>query len=206
MFGGTFDPPHNGHVAVARAVHERLGLDCVMLVVANDPWQKSAQREVTPAVDRLAMVQSMVQEMVQAMPAAVDGVRDGGTAAWCEASDMEIRRGGPSYTADTLRELARREPDAVLFLIVGRDLVDELPSWHEPDVIERLATIVVVDRPGNNGALRSDWLAVHVEPVDVSGSQLRQLLRDGHDVANLVPPAVLDTIRARGLYTVKAGA
>lgn len=194
VFGGTFDPPHNGHLAVAAVAREGLGLDLVLLTVANDPWKKSPQRDVTPAADRLAMVEALVRAADgQALPGLV-------------ASDLEIRRGGPSYTVDTLRELAQREPDATLFLIVGRDLAAELPSWHEAAAIEQLATVVVVDRPGFYGELRANWRALHVEPVDVSSSQLRQLLRDGGDVSAYVPPGVIDVIQTRGLYGMKASA
>src|SRR5688572_4243255 len=89
VFGGTFDPPHVGHLVTAVNVRHELQLDVVLLVVANDPWQKSGDRRVTPAADRLAMVEAAVGE--------VEGL---------EVSDIEVRRGGTSYTADTLAALA----------------------------------------------------------------------------------------------------
>ena len=100
VFGGTFDPPHLGHLAIALEVGHALSLDRVLLMVAGDPWQKTALRSITPAVDRLDMVE-----------AGIDGVEG------VEVSDLEVRRGGPSYMADTLADLAAAAPDADLFMI-----------------------------------------------------------------------------------------
>jgi len=194
VFGGTFDPPHRGHLAVAVAARERLGLDRVLLVVANDPWKKSPERSVTPAADRLALVEALVRGADgQALPGLV-------------ANDLEIRRGGASYTVTTLRELAEAHPGAEMFLIIGRDLVDEFASWHESKEIERLATIVVVDRPGYSAAVKRGWISLPVEPVDVSSTELRDQLRAGRDVSAHLTPAVMAEVRARNLYRVGASA
>jgi len=183
VFGGTFDPPHRGHLAVARAARRSLNLDRVVLVVANDPWKKSPGRAITPAADRLALVQALVH--------GEDGL---------EASDAEIRRGGASYTVVTLRELAAANTGAELFLIIGRDLVDDFSSWHESIEIGRLATIVVVDRPGYVTDPQRDWKMLIVDPIDVSSTELRDAVRTGGDVSTNVPLAVCDVIRARALY------
>lgn len=185
VFGGTFDPPHRGHSAVARAARQHLGLDQVVLVVANDPWKKSTERQVTPAADRLALVHALAQ--------GEDGV---------VVSDMEIRRGGPSYTVVTLRELAAAHPGDELFLIIGRDLVDDFPSWHESVAIGHLATIVVVDRPGYVTDAQRDWKMLVVPPMEVSSTHLRDQLRAGDDVSQDIPATVLSEIRRRGLYGV----
>ena len=190
VFGGTFDPPHRGHLAVAEAARDVLGCDRVLLVVANDPWKKSPQREVTPAADRLALVQAMLRDADPARSAAL------------EACDMEIRRGGPSYTVTTLRELRAAHPDAELFLVIGRDLVDQFPSWHESAQIERLATIVVVDRPGFVADLRRGWKTLQVPAVDVSSTELRAALQSGDENSKFLTPSVAEEIRARGLYGV----
>lgn len=194
VFGGTFDPPHRGHLSVAETARERLGLDRVLLVVANDPWKKSPERAITPAADRLALVQALIR-------GADSRPRPG-----LEASDLEIRRGGPSYTVTTLRELAAEQPDAELFLIIGRDLVDDFASWHESANIERLATIVVVDRPGYVTDAKRGWKMLPVEPVDVSSTELRAQLRDGSDVSAYLTPEVVAEIRARQLYGVGVSA
>ena len=132
IFGGTFDPPHAGHVAAARAVTEQLDLDRLLLVVANDPWQKSGQRTVSPAEDRYALTVALAGEI----PGA-------------EASRLEMERGGPSYSVDTAEEiLARAGGRPVdLFLVVGADLVPELGTWHRPEDLQRLVTLAVVSRP-----------------------------------------------------------
>lgn len=194
VFGGTFDPPHRGHLSVAETARERLGLDRVLLVVANDPWKKSPERAITPAADRLALVQALIRGA------------DGCPRPGLEASDLEIRRGGPSYTVTTLRELAAEQPDAELFLIIGRDLVDDFASWHESANIERLATIVVVDRPGYVTDAKRGWKMLPVEPVDVSSTELRAQLRDGSDVSAYLTPEVVAEIRARQLYGVGVSA
>src|SRR5438270_11610742 len=117
VFGGTFDPVHNGHLAAAVNARRALGLDRVVVVPARDPWQKQ-DRELAPAEARLAMLE-----------AAMAGV------AGVEASSMELDRPGPTYTADTLEELHRREPDADLFLIVGADAAADLATWDRQEVI-----------------------------------------------------------------------
>lgn len=194
VFGGTFDPPHRGHLEVALAARDRLGLDRVVLVVANDPWKKSPGRDITPAADRLALVQALIR--------GSDGLPQPGL----EVSDAEIRRGGPSYTVTTLRELGASNPGAELFLVIGRDLVDDFPSWHESSHIERLATVVVVDRPGYVTDPRRGWKLLQVPPVDVSSTELRTMLRAGDDVSKFMTDGVVDAVRERGLYGVGATA
>ena len=191
VFGGTFDPPHRGHLAVAKAAQRTFALDRVLLVVANDPWKKSPDRAITPAADRLAMVQALARDQ-----------------AGLEVSDREIRRGGPSYTVVTLRELAAAHPDSELFLIIGRDLVDDFSSWHESVEIGRLATIVVVDRPGYVTDPQRDWKMLIIEPVDVSSTELREQLQqtlpaDSKALSHMTPE-VLQVIRSRGLYGTNA--
>jgi len=188
VFGGTFDPPHRGHLAVALAARDRLGLDQVLLVVANDPWKKSPGREVTPASDRLAMVRALIRG------------DDGQPMPGLEVSDAEIRRGGPSYTVTTLREIHQVHPDAELNLIIGRDLVDDFASWHEAVQFEKLATIVVVDRPGYVGDVKRGWKVLSVSPVDASSTELRDLLRSGGDVSAHMTHNVVQEIVARRLY------
>ena len=191
VFGGTFDPPHRGHLAVAQAAQRTFALDRVLLVVANDPWKKSPDRAITPAADRLAMVQALARDQ-----------------AGLEVSDREIRRGGPSYTVVTLRELAAAHPGSELFLIIGRDLVDDFSSWHESVEIGRLATIVVVDRPGYVTDPQRDWKMLIIEPVDVSSTELREQLQqtspaDSKALSHMTSE-VLQVIRSRGLYGTSA--
>ena len=190
LYGGTFDPPHAGHVAAARAVIAQLGLDRLLLVVANDPWQKSGQRVVSPAADRLALVEAMVPEI----PGA-------------EASRLEIDRGGPSYSVDTAEEILAEEvgQPVELYLVVGADLVPELDSWHRARDLQRLVTLAVVSRPtGPAPAVPPGWRAERVDgpQVPVSSSEVRDLLAEGRPVEGLVPDAVIRCIRRRALYAV----
>jgi nicotinate-nucleotide adenylyltransferase len=186
VFGGTFDPPHVGHLVIAVNVRHALALDVVLLVVANDPWQKSGAREISAAVDRLAMVEAAV------------GVVDG-----LEASDIELERGGTSYTADTLAELGRRHPQAELVLILGSDAAAGLPTWDRVEEVRRAATIVVVTRPGaEDGGPPPGWEWEQVETprLEVSSTDLRARVSTGRPLDYLLTPAVIDCIDERRLY------
>jgi nicotinate-nucleotide adenylyltransferase len=185
ILGGTFDPPHVGHLVTAVNVRWSLGLDEVLLVVANEPWQK-AHLPLSPAADRLAMVE-----------AAVDGV-DG-----VSASAIEIERDGVSYTADTLAELARRCPGAPLHVVLGSDAAAGLDSWERAEEVRTSASVVVVTRPGAEQApLPPGWTArpVEVPRLDVSSTDLRARVVDGRPLDWLVPAPVVSLIRDRGLY------
>ena len=183
VLGGTFDPVHTGHLVAAVNVRHALKLDRVLLVVANAPWQKS-DRRITPAADRLAVVQAAVQ----------------GTAG-VEASSIEIDRGGESYTSDTLEHL--EQPDRDLFLVVGSDVAAVLHTWRRPDVVARLATLVVVTRGGAPDVDPGPpWRVEHVRipKLDISSSDLRARAADGRPLEHLVPLPAIACIRERGLY------
>lgn len=186
VFGGTFDPPHVGHLVTAVDVRHTLGLDRVLLVVANRPWQKVGSREISPAGDRLAMVEAAV--------AGVEGL---------EASSIEIDRGGDSYTADTLADLHLIDPDAELFLVLGADAAAGLPTWERADEVRASSTLVVVDRPGARGAsVPEGWTWVHVEVprLEVSSTDLRERVRDDRPLDYLLPRDVIACVRERQLY------
>lgn len=185
VLGGTFDPPHIGHLVTAVNVRHELQLDRVLMVVANEPWQKVATREVSPAADRYAMVQ-----------AAVEGV------AGVEASDIELARGGPSYSIDTLEELHQRDPSAELFLILGDDAAAGLDSWERTEALLDLCRIVVVDRPGIVGVVpeRFHVERVEVPRLEVSSTDLRARVLDGRPTTYLLPEKVICLIADRGLY------
>jgi len=187
VFGGTFDPPHLGHLVTAVNVRHALRLDLVLLMVAHDPWQKS-RRPSAPA-DRLAMVEAAVR--------GLDGVA---------AGDLEVARGGPTFTADTLAELARLHPGAALFTIVGDDVAASFGEWERAGEVASGSTLVVVDRPGSPltppGAWR--WERVEVPRLEVSSTDLRARAADGRPLDFLVPDAVRRIIAQRGLYGAPA--
>lgn len=185
LFGGTFDPPHVGHLVTAVNVRHALALDLVVMMVANVPWQKEGTRVISPALDRLAMVEAAVSD--------VPGL--------CPGND-EIEMGGPSYTADTLDVLAARYPDAELYTIIGDDAAAGLRTWTRWDEVVQRSHLVVVDRPGEAVALAADvpWIRVEVPRLEVSSTDLRARFSDGRPLDYLVTPPVLSEIRARGLY------
>jgi nicotinate-nucleotide adenylyltransferase len=185
VFGGTFDPVHVGHVVVATESRSQLALDRVLLVVAGDPWQKRG-KVVASAADRLALVD-----------AAVDGVEG------VEASAIEIERDAPSVTAETLEALTA--PGRELFLVLGADAVANMGTWRRLEETRELATVVVVERAGDahSEPPGSGWRVqrVAIPRLDIAATDLRERLGSGRPIDGLVPPAVVRTIRARGLYT-----
>ncbi len=190
MFGGTFDPPHVGHLVTAVNVRHELGLDRVLLVVANQPWQK-VEREVTPAHLRLAMVRAAVEP--------VPGL---------EASDVEIRRGGASYTIDTVTEL-ERHGDVEVVVVLGSDAAAGLGSWERADELRRRTAVAVVARPGSSGATPPPgwrWERVVVPRLDVSSTDLRDRFADGRPLDYLLTGPVIDCIERHRIYPRSAAA
>jgi nicotinate-nucleotide adenylyltransferase len=185
LFGGTFDPPHVGHLVTAVNVRHALNLDVVVLMVAHDPWQKSSERGVTRALDRLALVEAAVSN-VEGLVAGRD----------------EIDRGGPSFTADTLQTMSLKYPDAQLFTIVGDDAAAGLPTWERVESVVAQSQLVVVDRPGVSVQLPTQfsWLRVESPRLEVSSTDLRARFTDGRPLDYLVTAPVLAEIEKRGLY------
>ncbi len=191
--GGTFDPLHRAHLHLADAAAQALELDRLILIPAGDPWRKH-DRSVTPAVHRLAMTMEAVR------------ARRGGL----EVSDIEVRREGPTYTLDTVRELRDRGAKQ-LWWIMGADAVLDLPHWHKPNEILTSARIAAAVRPGAELERRQldrivpglgrwlDW--VPMQPIDLSASDIRDRIRRGDEVSGDVPLAVLEYVREHGLYT-----
>jgi nicotinate-nucleotide adenylyltransferase len=185
LFGGTFDPPHVGHLVTAVNVRHALSLDMVILMVANEPWQKAGSRAITPVEQRLVMVEAAVADV----PGLVAG-------------RAELDHGGPSYTADTLAFLAAEHPGAALFTIVGDDAAAGFESWQRFEEVAERSHLVVVDRPGEPVALpeRFCWTRVEVPRLEVSSTDLRDRARDGRPLDYLVTDPVLDVIQSLGLY------
>jgi nicotinate-nucleotide adenylyltransferase len=185
LFGGTFDPPHVGHLVTAVNVRHALQLDLVVLMVANVPWQKENSRRITPAEDRFALVEAAVSH--------VPGLQAGRT---------EIDAGGPSFTADTLRALGDQHPGAELFTIMGDDAADGFTTWDRYEEVASRSSLVVVDRPGKAVQLTGqfEWHHVEVPHLDVSSTDLRARFGNGRPLEFLITEPVLAVVRDRGLY------
>ena len=187
VFGGTFDPPHIGHVSVTRGLLESGALDEILWVPARVPPHKPVDRPASPEL-RMEMA-----------CAATEGL------AHQSASDIELRREGPSYTVDTLRALRSKCPEATPVLVMGADQFAELAEWHEAEEVVRLAEVYVLPRGGVElttvvPPLDVVWSAADVTPVSASSSDVRMRVREGLPYQHLVPVAVADTIERESLY------
>ncbi len=193
IFGGTFNPIHSAHLTTARGALTALALDRVLLMVAADPPHKAVAGAV-PGSDRLRMARL-----------AADGVP--GLAV----SDLELRREGKSYTVDTLRALHEAYPGSELFLIVGSDMLQDIPAWREPAELLRLAAIAAVPRGGYAqedaaaaALLRGDYgarvIPLPLRPPALSSTEIRRRLFAGLPVTGMLPPAVEDEVYDSGLY------
>jgi nicotinate-nucleotide adenylyltransferase len=186
IMGGTFDPPHNGHFNAAAAVATAKQLDRVIFIPASEPWQKT---QYSAAEDRFTMTQ-------------LGTVSDNRFVA----SRIELDRKGPTYTVDTLEALSGLCPDAELFLILGADAASNISTWHRVKDIVNFAKVLVVTRPGSDlASLESSGIdlqmeAVEVPPVDVSSTEVREAVREGRSIEDLVPVTVAEFIQRRGLY------
>lgn len=185
VFGGTFDPVHVGHLVAAQDAWAALGLDRVAFIPAAEPPHKRG-RVHSPAELRLAMLRA----------ATADDPR-------YVVDDVELRRSGPSYTVDTLRELRERDPRGALFLLLGVDQFREFHTWREPETIAELATLVVISRGGVEAApspLNVRYRRVAVTRVDISSTAIRSRVAAGEPIRYLVPDAVEAVIRREALY------
>lgn len=187
VFGGTFDPPHVGHLLLAADACDALRLDKLIFVpAAAQPFKVDAPAVASPR-DRLEMVRLAV-----------------GDDPRYSVDDTEIAREGLSYTVDTLEEIARRNIGAKLFLLVGEDALNGFPGWRNPERIAQLATLAVMHR-GPSSAFReasrvSGTVAISTRQVDVSSTEIRARLGAGKSIRGFVTDAVERFVGAKGLY------
>lgn len=182
LLGGTFDPPHVGHLLIASDAVEALGLDRLVLVPAATQPLKLGQVGAT-AGQRLAMTRLLA-----------------GADARLEVDPIEIERGGLSYTVDTLAAYAGRYPAAERFFLVGSDVLTSFARWREPERIGELATVAVMRRGGEPVQLLQGMVAVETRRVDVSSTEVRARVRAGLPIRGFVTDAVAEYIAAERLY------
>jgi nicotinate-nucleotide adenylyltransferase len=197
ILGGTFNPPHLGHLVAAQEAYRELDLDQVMLIPAGIPPHKPVEDE-PGAEHRLELCRLAV------------GDDDRFTV-----SDLELRRDGPSFTVDTLEVLRSQSPSDDLFLILGGDIAAGLPKWHEPERVLELATVAIAKRRGTAKAAVDDALA-HLEGGDrarffemprigISSTMVRRRVRAGQPIRYFVPDGVMHYIETHGLYRSPGG-
>lgn len=191
MLGGTFDPPHLGHASLIEEAISALDLSQLRIVVANDPWQKSAKGMITPALDRLAMTKAMCADLsAESKPVVF-------------VDDRELNRGGPSYMADTLAELTAEIPEIHLFLLLGADAAALLETWMHSEEIRGLVTIVVFPRSGETHRIPEGWDVVEVSAdlPKISSTSIRTAFFAGADPESQLTPSVSNLIGQRELYS-----
>jgi nicotinate-nucleotide adenylyltransferase len=179
LLGGTFDPIHNGHIAIAKTAIQQLKLDKLFLIPAGNPWQKS---EITDAKYRFEMVQKVGKDLEKV-----------------EVLDIEIAKPGPTYTFETLQELHKKYPTSEFILILGSDAVSGIDTWKEPNLVKTLARIYVVQRAGD---FTQDWHFDHIQmsPIQISSTQIRDKVMNNESISELVPKSVNEYISTNGLY------
>jgi nicotinate-nucleotide adenylyltransferase len=194
LLGGTFDPVHRGHLALARAARDELGLDEVLFLPAGQPWRK-AGRMIASNEHRLAMLRRALE----------------GEAAF-QVSRLELERAGPSYTADTLEALRDDRPEDELFFLLGEDALMDLSNWARPQRILELARLAVARRADTSPEALEEadrrlpglgervvWLKMSA--VAVSATEIRERVRGGQPIGDMVPATVEEYIRKQGLYS-----
>jgi nicotinate-nucleotide adenylyltransferase len=196
VFGGTFDPPHNGHLALARAALQQLNLDKILWVITADPPHKRGSF-ISPAADRLALVKAAIAGQPGMAP-----------------SRVEMDRPGPQWAADTVRLLSEANPGTDLIYLMGGDSLRDLPNWGRPDELLRYVSLGVLRRPGADidltmleqvlPGLAGRVTFVSAPRLAVSSHEIRERIRDGLPIGHLVPPKVADLIEARGLYRAES--
>ena len=198
IMGGTFDPPHYGHLYAAKAAYEAVGLDDVLFIPNGTPAYKTSEGEVTDKTHRIAMLRRLIAD-----------------ESWCKLSLVECERDGNTYTADTLQQLTDENPDICYELIVGSDSLRAMESWYHPEIVFRLSGVLVLLRDKDT-AEALDSIVNHYEetygaririiPFEkriVSSTQIRQKVINGESLTGLVPESVEQYIIENRLYLEK---
>ncbi|MFC3748279.1 nicotinate-nucleotide adenylyltransferase [Paenibacillus sp. GCM10012306] len=192
IMGGTFDPPHIGHMLAAESARDTYRLDEVWFMPSHIPPHK--HKAGASGEDRLAMVQEAVKDHPS-----------------FRALDLEVLRGGVSYTIDTIRELQSKHPQSEFYFIIGADMVEYLPKWQSIDELVQRLTFIGVGRPGTTLDLKAlpDHIAGRVTladmlQVDISSTMLRQRAAEGRSIRYMVPDGVYEYVQRGGLYGIQS--
>lgn len=181
IIGGTFDPPHVGHLIIAEEVRIALGLDEVWFIPTNEPPHK--EKAMTDGKTRIKMVKKAVKNN-----------------PYFKVNDIEMEREGKSYTIDTMKALINRNPDITFYFIIGADMVEYLPHWHKIDELMELVTFVGVKRYGFNFNSTYPILEVAIPMIDISSSMIKERLIKNQSVTYLIPETVENFINEERLY------
>lgn len=183
IFGGAFNPPHIGHLVIARQVLLKIGLDKVFFIPTNISPHKP--KDDIGSVHRFNMVKSAIANF-----------------AGFEALDIEIKRGGVSYTIDTVKELTPLYPAARFYLIIGSDLANSLAGWRNFQELKELVKIIAVQRKESPLREKDDFIIADISPIDISSSRIREMIKRGESVKELIPKEVGEYIREHRLYCI----
>lgn len=195
IMGGTFDPPHFGHLYAAKAAYEAARLDHILFIPNGTPAYKTSVGSVSDKEHRCEMLQRLMEGEF-----------------WCELSRMECEREGNTYTADTLLELTRGHPDIQYELIVGSDSLKAMANWYHPEMIFRLAGVIVLLRDQDTPESLAETVKryeteygaeicfVPFEKQDISSTQIRERIKNGEKLTGLMPEGVEQYIAEHGLY------
>ncbi|MCR5789865.1 MAG: nicotinate-nucleotide adenylyltransferase [Lachnospiraceae bacterium] len=200
VLGGTFDPPHLGHLAIARDAYEKASLDEVIFMPTGLPRYKLDTHSISDKADRLQMLELLLRD-----------------TPWATVSSMELNREGNTYTADTVEELREKLPGDEIYWIVGSDCLKDMSSWHEPERIFAVVGVIVILRDEDTWEsiqpviedyktrYRAQIGVIYGSKYAVSSSEIRERILQGQDVSGFLPESVAWYVQGRGLYTQKLG-
>ncbi len=182
ILGGTFNPPHLGHLIIAEHVKDQLDLDTILFIPSYEPPHKHSKKTIDHA-HRVNMLERSLSDNDK-----------------FDIDLIEIEREGKSYTYDTMRLLKEKHPDTEFYFIIGADMVEDLPNWHKIDELIQLVQFVAVNRPNYQTESTYPVIMVDVPDVDISSSMIRQKVRDGCSIRYLVTAETEKYIENEGLY------
>ena len=182
ILGGTFDPPHYGHLLIANEVLSALELDEIWFMPNHEPPHKKKPDSVKD------------EERLRMLELAITGNTN------FSVQPIELKRTGPSYTVDTMKILNENYPEYQFFFIIGADMIEYLPKWHDIDILVNLVQFVGVERPSYNHQTDYPVLYIDVPSIDVSSSMIRDRVKRGKSVRYLLPDSVIDYIEEKQLY------